>query len=81
MMTLGHSESSTEEIEDSFVPCLVIETVPEDKLLPTPVFPRASPLKQVPEALYCEGYSGLDPRRYCKETLLRVQRLVESRGL
>jgi hypothetical protein len=30
---------------------------------------------------YCEGYSGLVPRRYCKETLLRVQRLIESRGL
>jgi hypothetical protein len=30
---------------------------------------------------YCEGYSGLVPRRYCKETLLRVQRLLESRGL
>jgi hypothetical protein len=29
----------------------------------------------------CEGYSGLVPRRYCKKTLLRVQRLVESRGL
>jgi hypothetical protein len=29
----------------------------------------------------CEGYSALVPRRYCKETLLRVQRLIESRGL
>jgi Integrase core domain len=29
----------------------------------------------------CEGYSGLVQRRYCKETLLRVQRLIESRGL
>jgi hypothetical protein len=29
----------------------------------------------------CEGYSGLAPRRYSKETLLRVQRLKEPRGL
>jgi hypothetical protein len=29
----------------------------------------------------CESYSGLVPRRYCKRTLLRVQRLIESRGL
>jgi hypothetical protein len=29
----------------------------------------------------CEGYSGLVQRRYCKRTLLRVQRLIESRGL
>jgi hypothetical protein len=31
--------------------------------------------------IYCEGYSGLGPRMYCKETLPRVQRLLESRGL
>jgi hypothetical protein len=30
---------------------------------------------------WCEGYSGLVPRRYCKETLPIVQRLIESRGL
>jgi hypothetical protein len=29
----------------------------------------------------CEGYSGLAQRRYCREALLRVQRLVQSRGL
>jgi hypothetical protein len=29
----------------------------------------------------CEGYSGLLPRRYCKRTLLRVQGLIESKGL
>ena len=50
MITLGHSDPPTED-EDSFVPCLVVDTVAEDKLLPTPVFPRASPLIQVPEAL------------------------------
>jgi RNase H-like domain found in reverse transcriptase len=51
MVTLGHSEMPTEEDEDSSVPCLVIDTVAEDKLLPMPVFPRASPLIHVPEAL------------------------------
>jgi hypothetical protein len=29
----------------------------------------------------CEGYSGLAPRRYCKEDIIRVQRLLESMGL
>jgi Chromo (CHRromatin Organisation MOdifier) domain len=29
----------------------------------------------------CEGYGGLVPRRHCKDTLPRVQRLIESRGL
>jgi Chromo (CHRromatin Organisation MOdifier) domain len=29
----------------------------------------------------CEGYGGLVPRRYCKETLFRVQGLLESRRL
>jgi hypothetical protein len=28
-----------------------------------------------------EGYSGIVPRRYFKETLIRIQRLIESRGL
>jgi hypothetical protein len=51
MLTLGNSEMPTGEDEDSFVPCLVIETVAEDKLLPTSVFSRASPLLHVPEAL------------------------------
>jgi hypothetical protein len=39
MMTLGHSETPTTDEYDSFVPCLVIETVSEDNLLPAPVFP------------------------------------------
>jgi RNase H-like domain found in reverse transcriptase/Integrase zinc binding domain len=51
MVTFGNSEMPTGEDEDSFVPCLVIDTVAEDKLLQTPVFPRASPLIHVPEAL------------------------------
>jgi hypothetical protein len=41
----------TEEDDDSFVPCLFIDTVAEDKLLPTPVFPLASPMIHVPEVL------------------------------
>jgi hypothetical protein len=32
-------------------------------------------------AAKCESYSGLVPRRYCKETLPRVQRVIELRGL
>jgi hypothetical protein len=35
----------------------------------------------VPTDQPCEGYSGLVPRRYCKDTLPRVQRLIESGGL
>jgi hypothetical protein len=51
MMKTGHSELPSSEEDDSFVPCLVIDTVAEDGLLPTPVYPRASPLIQVPEPL------------------------------
>jgi hypothetical protein len=29
----------------------------------------------------CEGCSGIAPRRYCKETLLRFKSLIESRRL
>jgi hypothetical protein len=32
-----------------------------------------------PPTLECEGFSGLAPRRYCKEDIIRVQRLLESR--
>jgi hypothetical protein len=43
---------------------------------------RISPLAIAGAIGYdCEGYSGLAPRRYCKGTLLRFQRLIESMGL
>jgi hypothetical protein len=51
MMKLGHSETPCFEEEDTFVPCLVIDTVAENDLLRTPVFPRASPLIHVPEPI------------------------------
>ena len=51
MLTTGHSDPPAPDEDDSFVPCLVIETAVEDGLLPTPVYPRASPLIQVPEPL------------------------------
>jgi hypothetical protein len=51
MMTLGHSETPGSEEEDTFVPCLVIDTVAENYLLLTPVLPRASPLIHVHEPL------------------------------
>jgi transposase InsO family protein len=51
MLTTGHSDIPSSEDDDSFVPCLLIETVAEDVLLPTPVYPRASPFIQEPEPL------------------------------
>jgi hypothetical protein len=52
-----------------------------DKAIPREGGLDAIYLRQEGERAYCEGYSGLAPRRYCKETLHRVQRLIESRGL
>jgi hypothetical protein len=46
----------------------------------TPNFPLIEE-PNIKNGLQCEGYSGLVPRRYSKETLLRVQMLIESRGL
>ena len=55
MMTLGHSETPDSNDEESFIPCLVVNEdaaiVADDGLLPTPVFPRPSPLIHVPEPL------------------------------
>jgi Integrase core domain/Integrase zinc binding domain len=51
MLTTGNSDLPSSEEDDSFVPGLDIETVAEDGLLPKPVYPRASPLIQVPEPL------------------------------
>ena len=50
MLTTGYSDLPSSEEDDSFVPCLLIETEVEDGLLPTPVYPRASPLIQVTRA-------------------------------
>jgi hypothetical protein len=50
MMTLGHSETPTIDVEETFIPCMVIKS-DADPLFSTPVFPRPSPLIHVLEPL------------------------------